>query len=117
MNPGGISRLKLHRRRWRSAVAWIPVVIALTLTCTGNQSRNYSLGLALGEGHALGDILAGRQSVSEGVHSAAAAQALAERHGLDLPITAAVDAILNQGAAIEAAIEGLLARPFKSENV
>ena len=89
----------------------------LTLTCTGNQSRNYSLGLALGEGRALGEILAGRQSVSEGVHSAAAARALAERHGLDLPITAAVDAILNQGAAIEAAIEGLLARPFKSENV
>lgn len=89
----------------------------LTLTCTGNQSRNYSLGLALGEGRALGDILAARQSVSEGVHSAAAAHALAERHGLDLPITAAVDAILNRAAGIEAAIEGLLARPFKSEDV
>jgi glycerol-3-phosphate dehydrogenase (NAD(P)+) len=87
----------------------------LVLTCTGLQSRNHSLGVALGQGRALGDILAERRSVAEGVSSAAAAAALAQRLGVDLPITAAVDAILHRGAAIDEAIQGLLARPFRSE--
>ncbi len=87
----------------------------LVLTCTGPQSRNQSLGVALGEGRGLAEILAGRHSVAEGVTSAAAAAALASRLGVDMPITAAVDAILHRGAAIDVAIAGLLARPFKSE--
>ncbi|MGO8920387.1 MAG: NAD(P)H-dependent glycerol-3-phosphate dehydrogenase [Stellaceae bacterium] len=87
----------------------------LVLTCAGPQSRNQSLGVALGEGRGLAEILAERRSVAEGVTSAAAAAALAARLGVDMPITAAVDAILHHGAAIDAAIAGLLARPFKSE--
>ena len=87
----------------------------LVLTCTGPQSRNQSLGVALGEGRGLAEILAGRRSVAEGVSSAAAAAALAARLGVDMPITAAVDAILHRGAAIDAVIAGLLARPFTSE--
>jgi len=87
----------------------------LVLTCTGLQSRNHSLGVALGEGRALGDILAERRSVAEGVTSAAAAAALARRLGVDMPITAAVEAILHHGAAVDQAIAALLARPFKSE--
>jgi glycerol-3-phosphate dehydrogenase (NAD(P)+) len=87
----------------------------LVLTCTGLQSRNHSLGVALGEGRALAEILAERRSVAEGVTSAAAAAALARRLGVDMPITAAVDAILHHDAAIDGAVAGLLARPFKSE--
>jgi glycerol-3-phosphate dehydrogenase (NAD(P)+) len=87
----------------------------LVLTCTGLQSRNHSLGVALGEGRALKDILAERRSVAEGVSSAAAAAALARRLGVDMPITSAVDAILHHGAAVDQAITALLARPFKSE--
>jgi glycerol-3-phosphate dehydrogenase (NAD(P)+) len=87
----------------------------LVLTCSSLTSRNHSLGVALGEGRTLAEILAGRRSVAEGVSSAAAAAALARRLGVDMPITAAVDAILHHGAAIDAAIEGLLARPFRSE--
>ncbi|MEI6559157.1 MAG: NAD(P)H-dependent glycerol-3-phosphate dehydrogenase [Rhodospirillaceae bacterium] len=87
----------------------------LTLTCTSRQSRNNSLGVALGEGRALADILGERQSVAEGVHSAAAVVALALRLGVDMPICGAVDAILNHGAGIEATIDGLLARPFRDE--
>jgi glycerol-3-phosphate dehydrogenase (NAD(P)+) len=87
----------------------------LVLTCTSLTSRNHSLGVALGEGKALAEILAGRRSVAEGVSSAAAAAALGRRLGVDMPITAAVDAILHHGAAIDAAIESLLARPFRSE--
>jgi glycerol-3-phosphate dehydrogenase (NAD(P)+) len=87
----------------------------LVLTCGSLQSRNHSLGVALGEGRALADILAQRRSVAEGVTSAAAAAALARRLSVDMPITAAVDAILHRGAAIDQAIERLLARPFRSE--
>ncbi|HUH83885.1 MAG TPA: NAD(P)H-dependent glycerol-3-phosphate dehydrogenase [Stellaceae bacterium] len=89
----------------------------LVLTCGSLQSRNHSLGVALGEGRALADILAERRSVAEGVTSAAAAAALARHLGIDMPITAAVDAILHKGAAIDEAIAGLLARPFKVEAV
>ncbi|HZB92709.1 MAG TPA: NAD(P)H-dependent glycerol-3-phosphate dehydrogenase [Stellaceae bacterium] len=87
----------------------------LVLTCTSLASRNHSLGVALGEGRSLADILAARRSVAEGVASAAAAAALARRLAIDMPIIAAVDAILHHGAAIDTAIEGLLARPFRAE--
>ena len=87
----------------------------LVLTCTGAQSRNYSLGLALGQGRSLAAILTERRSVAEGVTSATATVALARRLKVDMPIAAAVDAILHRGAAIDEAIAGLLARPFKSE--
>jgi glycerol-3-phosphate dehydrogenase (NAD(P)+) len=89
----------------------------LVLTCTALQSRNCSLGAALGAGRSLADVLGERRSVAEGVASAAAVAALAARLGLDMPIVAAVDAILHRGAAIDAAISGLLARPFKPEGL
>jgi len=89
----------------------------LTLTCSALQSRNFSLGVALGKGETLQDILAARRSVTEGVHSAAAVVTLAARHQVEMPISAAVDAVLNQGAEINATIEGLLTRPFKVERV
>jgi glycerol-3-phosphate dehydrogenase (NAD(P)+) len=87
----------------------------LTLTCTSRLSRNYSLGVALGEGETLAALMAGRRSVAEGVFSAEATLALAQTLGVEMPITGGVDAILNQGAPIEAAIEALLARPFRAE--
>ncbi|MGH6973314.1 MAG: NAD(P)H-dependent glycerol-3-phosphate dehydrogenase, partial [Stellaceae bacterium] len=87
----------------------------LTLTCTGLQSRNLSLGVALGEGQTLAAILDARRSVAEGVTSSAACVALARKLGIEMPIVQAVDAILHRGAAIDREIEGLLARPFKAE--
>ncbi len=87
----------------------------LTLTCSALQSRNFSLGAALGEGRALDEILAERRSVAEGVFSAAAITGLAESLGIEMPIVAAVDAVLNRGSDIDATIEGLLARPFRAE--
>ena len=87
----------------------------LTLTCGAMQSRNFSLGHALGQGQALADILAARNTVAEGVHSATAVTALAQKLGVEMPISAAVDAVLNRAAAIDATIAGLLARPFRSE--
>lgn len=87
----------------------------LTLTCTGPASRNYSLGGALGAGHDKDEVLGARRSVAEGVYSAEATVALAEKLGVDMPIAAAVDAVLNRGAEIDATIDGLLARPFRAE--
>jgi glycerol-3-phosphate dehydrogenase (NAD(P)+) len=87
----------------------------LTLTCTSTLSRNYALGVALGEGESLETLMAGRRSIAEGVFSASATVALAKTLDVQMPISSGVDAILNQGAPIEAAIEALLARPFRAE--
>jgi glycerol-3-phosphate dehydrogenase (NAD(P)+) len=87
----------------------------LTLTCTALQSRNHSLGFALGEGKSLAEILGPRRSIAEGVSSAAAVGALARRLAVDMPIVAAVDAILHHAADIDETIAGLLARPFRPE--
>ena len=87
----------------------------LTLTCNSAQSRNLSLGLALGKGDKLADVLARGVSVSEGVFSAEAVRGLAERHGVEMPICLAVDAVLNHGGDIDATIESLLDRPAGEE--
>ena len=87
----------------------------LTLTCSAMQSRNYSLGVALGQGRSLKEVLAERRSVAEGVFSAAAVNQVALGLNLEMPITAAVDAVLNRGAEIDPTIRDLLARPFKHE--
>ncbi len=88
----------------------------LTLTCSAPQSRNFSLGVALGEGRSLTEVLAERRSVAEGVATAAALGVLATRLGIDMPISAAVDAILHRDAAIDDEIRRLLGRPFRAES-
>ncbi len=87
----------------------------LVLTCAGEQSRNMSLGVALGSGQPLADVLARRDSVAEGVATAQAVSRLAARHDIEAPICATVDAILHRGADIDTAIGALLARPFTAE--
>jgi glycerol-3-phosphate dehydrogenase (NAD(P)+) len=74
-----------------------------------------SLGIALGEGRALKDVLAERQSIAEGVFSAASVVALAATLGVEMPICAAVDQVINHGADIDRMIAGLLSRPFRTE--
>lgn len=88
----------------------------LTLTCTSTQSRNYSLGVALGEGQTLEDIMASRRSVAEGVFSAEAVAALSRQLGIEMPIVEAVDDIVNKGETVDSAIKGLLTRPFRNES-
>ncbi|MCE2510897.1 MAG: NAD(P)-dependent glycerol-3-phosphate dehydrogenase [Alphaproteobacteria bacterium] len=87
----------------------------LTLTCNSRQSRNLSLGVALGEGKPLKEILAGRKFVTEGVYTARAIPELAKRHGLEMPIADAVCDVLHRGADIDLTIAGLLARPLGEE--
>jgi glycerol-3-phosphate dehydrogenase (NAD(P)+) len=85
------------------------------LSCNSPRSRNMSLGIALGEGEVLADILAARRTVQEGVHSAESVAALARRYNLDMPIAHAVDAVLNHGAGVDQAIAELLAHPCGME--
>lgn len=87
----------------------------LALTCNSLQSRNMSLGAALGKGQSLAEALAGKRAVVEGVASAAAVLRRAESLGVEMPIVAAVHAILHRGADISRTIAALLERPFKSE--
>jgi len=87
----------------------------LVLTCASAKSRNHSLGLALAEGEDAGDFLGARKSVAEGAYTAAAVIEIAGEKNLDLPICAAVDAVLNKGVSVDAAIDALLSRPFRDE--
>ncbi|MBE9554078.1 MAG: NAD(P)-dependent glycerol-3-phosphate dehydrogenase [Proteobacteria bacterium] len=87
----------------------------LSLTCNGMLSRNMTLGLALGEGRPLQEILGERRAVTEGVATAASVVELAARHGVDMPISQAVNRIVNQGADVGATIAEVLARPFRPE--
>ncbi len=87
----------------------------LTLTCNAMQSRNFSLGVALGEGRPLAEILGERKAVTEGVFSARAVIELAGRLGVDMPLCTAVNAIVNHGKDIDQVIESLLSRPFTKE--
>ena len=87
----------------------------LVLTCSSPQSRNMSLGLALGQGQTVEQALAGKRSVAEGYESAPAVRELAARVGVDMPISLAVAALLNGETTVEAMIESLLSRPLKAE--
>jgi glycerol-3-phosphate dehydrogenase (NAD(P)+) len=88
----------------------------LVLTCGSPQSRNMSLGRALGQGETLAAVLGSRVSVTEGVYTAAAAARLAEQKRVEMPITAAVHAILEGRVSVDDAISGLMSRPFKAED-
>lgn len=87
----------------------------VALTCSGAQSRNMSLGIALGEGRKLADILAERTAVTEGVASAESVAELGRRLGVDMAIPTAVDRVLNHGTDIDVAMAELLAHPTGPE--
>ena len=87
----------------------------LSLTATSTSSRNFSLGFALGQGANVIEAAAHITGVVEGVATAQAVVALAARHKVEMPISAAVAAIVEHGADIAQTMAGLLARPLKTE--
>lgn len=87
----------------------------LILTCSSTQSRNMSLGKAVGEGKTLAEIMAERNSVAEGAHTVDIVYQIAEREKLDMPITKAVYRILKEGHNARDTMDALLARPFTDE--
>jgi len=88
----------------------------VVLTCTGSLSRNRHVGIELGKGRSLAEILEGMtKMVAEGVGTAGALLALARESGIELPIAEQVEAILHQGRAPRDAIRSIMERPLRRE--
>ena len=88
----------------------------LVLTCTGGLSRNRSVGVELGQGRRLNDIIAGMHGmVAEGVLTTNAAIGLARKMAVEIPITEQMHAILHDGKSPQEAIRDLMSRPSTSE--
>jgi glycerol-3-phosphate dehydrogenase (NAD(P)+) len=86
----------------------------LVLTCSSTNSRNFSLGLGLGQGIAAATLLADRKTVAEGAFTAPVLREAAKDAGIDMPVTEAVNALLD-GAPVGRVIEALLSRPLREE--
>ncbi|MCJ9430598.1 NAD(P)H-dependent glycerol-3-phosphate dehydrogenase [Kordiimonas marina] len=87
----------------------------LILTCSSTQSRNMSLGKAIGEGRTFAEIMAERNSVAEGAHTVEIVKKIAASKGLSMPITEAVYQILKEGKDVRTVMDALLNRPFTTE--
>src|SRR5215208_5009899 len=87
----------------------------LVLTCTGALSRNRAVGVEVGQGAAIADILAGRETVAEGVINTQSAKQLADRCGVEMPIVDAVHRILFEGRPPREAIGDLMSRELRAE--
>jgi glycerol-3-phosphate dehydrogenase (NAD(P)+) len=87
----------------------------LVLTCTGALSRNRHVGVELGRGRALADVLGEMREVAEGVKTTRAARELGRRSGVELPITDAVYSLLYEGGAARAMADALMGRPLRRE--
>jgi len=87
----------------------------LILTCSSAQSRNMSLGMALGQGKSVDEIMSGRISVAEGYHTAGILAEIAARENIEMPIAGAVNEILHKGGNVKDIVQDLMNRPYVSE--
>lgn len=99
----------------RETLAGLAGMGDLVLTCTGELSRNRSVGLELGRGRKLPDIVGGMRMVAEGVMTTQATLALAMKHGVEMPITEQVGAMLHQSKSPGNAIRELMERQLTNE--
>ena len=105
-----MQRLAAHLKADPTTLSGLSGFGDLTLTCTSSQSRNYRLGLSLGEGTAFDPT-----TTVEGAATAQAVHALAQKNALDMPITAAVAGLLDNRLDVDSAVHALLTRPLKEE--
>jgi len=111
-----MTRLAMACGGRRQTLAGLSGVGDLVLTCTGSLSRNRAVGIELGRGRRLPDIIAGLNGkVAEGVASTAAALGLAAKYGVEMPITEQMDAILHHNKSPKEAIRELMSRPGRDE--
>jgi glycerol-3-phosphate dehydrogenase (NAD(P)+) len=111
-----ISRLATAEGGRRETLAGLAGLGDLVLTCTGELSRNRRVGIELGRGQSLDDILSGLHMVAEGVRTTGAALALAARHGIELPIACQMKRVLDGETSPRAAVEALMVRKQKAED-
>jgi glycerol-3-phosphate dehydrogenase (NAD(P)+) len=110
-----IARLAMVRGGSALTLAGLAGVGDLVLTCTGELSRNRTVGLELGRGRPLADVLSGLGHVAEGVTTAKSAQYLAQKLDVEMPITAEVYSVLYEGKPAEEAVKDLTARELGYE--
>lgn len=110
-----ISRLALFHGAQVETLMGLAGLGDLVLTCTGKLSRNRSVGEQLGQGKSLDEIIAGMNEVAEGINTTLAVKQLADRAGLEMPITNEVKAVLYDGKSARAAVNDLMTRPLKGE--
>jgi glycerol-3-phosphate dehydrogenase (NAD(P)+) len=110
-----MARLGVARGARPATFAGLAGLGDLVLTCTGDLSRNRSLGLALAAGRTLAEIQGATRTVAEGVRTAAAAVRLAEASRVEMPIAAQVHRVLFEGASPRAALHELMTRTLKDE--
>ena len=110
-----ISRLACAEGGRRATLAGLSGLGDLVLTCTGHLSRNHYVGVELGRGRSLDEILTGMRMVAEGVRTTFAALALGARHGIELPIAAEMGAVLEGRRSPRDAVEALMLRPQRAE--
>jgi glycerol-3-phosphate dehydrogenase (NAD(P)+) len=112
-----MTRFGLARGARAETLAGLSGLGDLVLTCSSTSSRNFSLGQGLGEGRSAAELLADRRTVAEGAFTAPVLARAAAAAGVDMPIVAAVCALLAGEAAVDAIVERLLARPLRPEGV
>jgi glycerol-3-phosphate dehydrogenase (NAD(P)+) len=110
-----ISRLAVAAGGRRETLAGLTGLGDLVLTCTGPYSRNRHVGIELARGRRLSEVLAGMRMVAEGVRTTGAALAMGARHGVELPITEQMAAVLDGSKTPRDALEDLMLRPQRSE--
>jgi glycerol-3-phosphate dehydrogenase (NAD(P)+) len=101
----------------RETLAGLSGLGDLVLTCSSTSSRNYSLGLGIGEGRSAAELMANRKTVAEGAFTAPVLARLAKEKGVDMPIVDAVDALVAGRSQVDEVLEGLLSRPPRSEAI
>jgi glycerol-3-phosphate dehydrogenase (NAD(P)+) len=110
-----MSRLACAEGSRRDTLAGLSGLGDLVLTCTGDLSRNRRVGIELGRGRALAEILSQTRMVAEGVRTTGAALALGARHGVELPLAAQMSLVLEGRTTAREAVEVLMLRPQRSE--
>ena len=89
----------------------------LILTCSSTSSRNYSLGVGIGQGRAATELLSNRKTVAEGAFTAPVLARLAREKGVEMPIVEAVDALVSGRSNVDEVLDSLLSRPPRAEGV
>jgi glycerol-3-phosphate dehydrogenase (NAD(P)+) len=101
----------------RETLAGLSGLGDLVLTCSSTSSRNYSLGKGIGEGRPAAELMANRKTVAEGAFTAPVLARLARDKGIDMPIVAAVNALISGRAGVDQVLEELLTRPPRAEGL
>jgi len=101
----------------RETLAGLSGLGDLVLTCSSTSSRNYSLGIGIGEGRPIAELLSNRKTVAEGAFTAPVLARLAREKGVEMPIVEAVDALIAGRITVDEVLDALLSRPLRAEGV